>query len=267
MLTNSKINFAFLGGEPLAVPVLQKLYENGLVPQLIVCNPDKPKGRNLEVAPPPTKVWAEKNNIPYIQNLNELKGSFDLLVVVSYGKIIPRQILDLPRLGTINLHPSLLPLYRGPAPIVAPILNGDTETGITIIKIDEEMDHGPILAQDKINLNGNEKRENLEKTLANMGGELLARIIPEFTAGNIQPKEQDHIHATFVKKILKTDGEIKLDDDGVKNWRKFRAYATWPRIFFFQNGKRIIITDAALSEGKFVIKKVIPEGGKEQTYK
>ena len=264
---NKKINFAFLGGEPLAVPVLQKLYENGLIPQLVVCNPDKPKGRNLEISPPPTKVWAEKNNIPYIQNLNELEGNFGLFVVVSYGKIIPKEILNLPKLGTINLHPSLLPLYRGPSPIVASILNGDSQTGVTIIKIDEEMDHGPILTQEKINLNGNEKIEDLEKILADMGGELLVKIIPEFISGNIQPREQDHTRATFVKKIMKTDGEIKLDDDQIKNWRKFRAYAHWPRTFFFKDGKRIIITEAKLENGKFVIKKVLPEGKKEIEYK
>src|SRR5262245_26739770 len=134
------INFAFFGGEPLAVPVLNKLKGRGLLPGLIVCNPDKPAGRNLEMTPPPTKLWAEENNIPYIQDFKELKEGFDLFVVVAYGKIIPKEILDLAKSGTLNLHPSLLPKYRGPSPIVSAILNGDTETGVTIIKLDEEMD-------------------------------------------------------------------------------------------------------------------------------
>src|SRR3989344_5068152 len=178
----SKINFAFFGGEPLSIVTLQKLYENGFVPGLIISNPDKPQGRNLEVASPRTALWAKEHNIPLIQpeklKKEEIRNIFDFFVVVSYGKIIPKEILDLPKYGTINIHPSLLPKYRGPSPIVAPILNGDSYTGVTIIKIDEEMDHGPILAQEKISLSGNEFIQDLEKTLAKIGGELLIKTIP-----------------------------------------------------------------------------------------
>lgn len=266
----SKINFAFFGGEPLSVITLQKLYENSFVPGLIISNPDKPQGRNLEMTSPPTALWAKKYNIPLIQpeklRKEEIMHNFDFFIVVSYGKIIPKEILDLPKMGTINVHPSLLPLYRGPSPIVTPILNGDKETGVTIIKIDEEMDHGPILAQEKISLSGNEFIQDLEKSLAKLGGELLVKIIPEFINGKIRPREQNHMGATYVKKIVKTDGEINLEDDPIKNWCKFRAYATWPRTFFFKNGKRIIITDAELIDNKFIIKKVLPEGKKEIKY-
>lgn len=265
----------FFGGEPLSVPVLEKLYKNGFVPQVIVCNPDKPAGRNLEITPPPTKRWAIKHNVPVLQNekldqpfAKKLKAlNCDLGIVVSYGKIIPKEIVNLPKLGLINIHPSLLPLYRGPAPIVSAILNGDKETGVTIIKIDEEMDHGPILAQEKINLGGDELREDLEKTLAELGGELLVKTLRAYIDGNIEMKNQDHSKATYVKKITKADGEIDLGDDGLKNWRKFRAYHTWPRTFFFGGGKRMIITKARLENGKFVIEKIIPENGKETDYR
>ena len=125
------------------------------------------------------------------------------------------------------------------------------------------MDHGPILAQEKIALSGNESIQDLEKSLAELGGELLAKVIPEFIAGIIKIIEQDHRRATYVKKIVKADGEINLEDNPLKNWRKFRAYASWPRTFFFKNGKRVIVTDAALENGQFVIKKVLPEGKKE----
>src|SRR3989338_6687753 len=179
-----KLNFAFFGGEPLAVPVLQKLYEDGLVPGFIKSTPENPRGRTLEMSSPPTAEWAKKHNIPLIQpeklRREEIKNNFDFFVVVSYGKIIPKEILEIPALGTINIHPSLLPHYRGPAPIVNAILNGDTETGVTVMKIDEEMDHGPILAQEKIALSGNESIQDLEKSLAELGGELLAKVIPEF---------------------------------------------------------------------------------------
>src|SRR3989338_588997 len=200
---DKKLNFVFFGGEPLSVPTLEKLYENGFLPALIVCNPDKSKGRNLKITPPATKVWAKKNNIPYIQNMTELKGTFDLFIIVSYGKMIPKNILDMPKYGAINIHPSLLPRYRGPSPIVTTILNGDTETGVTIIKIDEEMDHGPILAQEKIILNGYEMAQDLEKTLANLGGELFVKIMPEFVAGKIKLEKQDESKVAYCKKIKK----------------------------------------------------------------
>ncbi|HEY4512934.1 MAG TPA: methionyl-tRNA formyltransferase [Candidatus Paceibacterota bacterium] len=261
------INFAFFGGEPLAVPTLQKLQSEGITPSLIVSNPDKPRGRNLQVAPPPTAEWAKKHGIPLIQpeklRKEDIKNNFDFFVVVSYGKIIPKDVLDLAKLGAINVHPSLLPIYRGPSPIVAAILNGDSETGVTLIKIDEEMDHGPILVQEKIPLSGNEFIQDLEESLAELGGKLLVKIIPEFIENKIQTKEQNHSRATYVKKISKADGEISLEDNPEKNWRKFRAYAAWPRVFFFKDGKRIIVTDAVLQNDQFVIKKVLPEGKKE----
>lgn len=271
----NKVNFIFFGGEPLSVPALEKLQKSDLMPSLIVCNPDKPAGRNLEITPPPTKIWALNHNVPILQpekldaNFTNKLKSYDteLIVVVSYGKIIPKEIVAMPKFGLTNIHPSLLPLYRGPAPIVAPILNGDSETGVSIIKIDEEMDHGPILAQEKIVLNGQEFIEDLEKTLATLGGELLVKTIPDYVTGKINIKEQDHSSATYVKKITKADGEINLDGDPAENWRKFRAYHSWPRTFFFKDGKRTIITDATLENGKFVIKKVIPEGGKEIDFK
>ena len=207
-----KINFIFFGGEPLSVPTLQKLYEGGFTPILIVCNPDQPRGRKMQIAPPSTKVWAEQNNTPVFQpsslkNKESIeileKQKSDLFIVVSYSKILPKEILKIPKHGVINIHPSLLPLYRGPAPILAPILNGDTGTGVTIIKIDEEMDHGPILAKEKIGLTGNEFIGELEQKLAKLGGDLLVKILPDYISGKVKPVEQDHSSATFVKKATK----------------------------------------------------------------
>ena len=276
---SGKLNFAFLGGEPLAVPALEKLFKNGFVPKLVISNPDKPSGRKMEISSPPTALWAKAHNVTLFQPTslriqdaldNLKKENWDLFIVVSFGQIIPNEILDLPKYGAINIHPSLLPKYRGPSPIVTPILNGDTETGVTIIKIDEEMDHGPILAQEKISLSGNEFIQDLEKSLAELGGKLLVKILLKFTKGRIKEIPQNEQDATFCKKIKKEDGLIDLNDDAITNYNKFRAYAAWPRTFFFQNGKRIIITDAILennSQGKqFVIRKVLPESKKEIKY-
>src|SRR3989344_6189633 len=247
-----KLNFVFFGGEPLAVPTLEILYKSGFVPSLIVCNPDKPAGRNLEITPPPTKLWALEHGISILQP-EKLDAEFalklstfklELGIVVSYGKIIPKEFLNLGTFGLINIHPSLLPLYRGPSPIVAPILNGDTSTGVTIIKIDEEMDHGPILAQEKINLNGNEFVIDLEQTLAKLGAELLVKLLQNPIASG---KKQDESKATYCKKIKKEDGLVNLEEEPPSVlWNKSRAYSSWPRIFFMKNGKRIIITDASL---------------------
>jgi len=267
---SNNLKFAFFGGEPLSLPTLDKLYRDGLVPSLIVSNSDRPQGRYLEITPPPAAIWAKEHNIPLLQseklNREDFDKDFDFFVVVSYGKIIPKEILELPKLGTINIHPSLLPAYRGPSPIVSAILNGDAETGITIIKIDEELDHGPILAQEKIKLSLNELAQDLEKILAELGGEMLVKVIPLFIDNKLSPREQDHSQATFTKKIKKEDGLIDLNDDGIKNYNKFRAYATWPRTFFFKDGKRIIITKAKLENGNFVIEKILPEGKKEIPY-
>ncbi len=129
------------------------------------------------------------------------------------------------------------------------------------------MDHGPMIAQEEIELTGNEFIQDLEKDLANMGAGLIIKILPDFISGKISLKEQDHVKATCVKKITKSDGEINLTDEPVKNWQKFRAYFGWPRTYFFKDGKRIIITKAKLEDERFIIEKIIPEGGKEQDYK
>lgn len=274
-MTDKNIQFAFFGGEPLSVPVLNVLYEKGFIPKLIVCNPDRPVGRKAEITPPPTKIWAVEHNVPVFQPESFKDGAViehlkkvgcDLFIVVAYGKIIPRSVLELPAHGTLNVHPSLLPLYRGPAPIVTSILNGDTETGVTIIKLDEEMDHGPILAQEKITLSENEYVGELEATLSRIGGELLADVLPKWIAGEIETREQDHSAATYVKKMVKEDGEIKLDGNDTENWRRYRAYFGWPGVYFFKDGKRIKITKATFENGLFIPDRVIPEGKKEINY-
>src|SRR3989338_10746157 len=154
-MDSKEINFIFFGGEPLAVPILEQLYSSGFIPKIIVCSPDKPVGRKQIITPPPTKLWAVEHNISFLQPL-KLDSDFlyklqtidyDLAIVLAYGKIIPKNALEIPKFGTINVHPSLLPLYRGLAPITAPILNGDAETGVTIIQLDEKMEKSPILSK------------------------------------------------------------------------------------------------------------------------
>ncbi len=288
----NKINFIFWGTPTVASETLEILKEAGYIPSLIITAPDRPAGRKMLLTPPPVKVWAEKNNIPYLQEgpdvvfksiaqsdgtsianfQQKIMCSFknnirpELSIVVAYGKIIPEEILNIPRLGSINIHYSLLPKYRGASPVESAILNGDTETGVTIQQMVYKMDAGPILATEKINIIANEKASELRTRLIKLGGELLVKTLPDIIEGKIKPIIQNETEATHCKKIKKEDGLIDLNDNAEKNYNKFRAYASWPRTFFFIDNKRIIITDASLEDGKFIIKKVLPEGKKEIKY-
>jgi methionyl-tRNA formyltransferase len=275
------IKYIFFGTDKFATAILDELKKSNFLPTIIITTEDKPKGRNLLLTPPEVKVWAEKENIPYFQ-FKSLKnkeaeeqikswGEFDVFIVASYGKIIPENILNLPKFKTINVHPSLLPKWRGPSPIESSILN-DNETGVTIMRLDNEVDHGPILEQEKIEiLNWPPYKNELLDLLAVKGAELLVKILPLLISSQIEEKEQNHSKATFCQKIKKSDGEINLADSAEKNLRKIRAFDGWPTAYFFMdtNGKRIriIIKKASLDEGKLVIERIIPEGKKEMDYK
>lgn len=269
----------------MASKTLEILKRAGYVPALVVTSPDRPKGRKMIVAPPPVKIWAEENKVPYLQpekpdaefaeKLSSLAsggpagpaGTWDLFIVVAYGKILPKKILSMPRLGSINIHYSLLPKYRGASPVESAILSGETETGVAIQQMEFKMDSGPVLAVKKTAIEQDETAPELREKLIKEGGELLAKALPEIAEGNIKPEPQDESMATYCGKISKEDGLLDLSEDPVKNYNKFRAYAEWPRTFFFKDGKRIVITKAALEGGKFAIKKIIQEGGKEKDYR
>lgn len=274
-MKNNNLKFIFFGTPDYAVYTLDALHQKGYLPSLIITAPDKPVGRKLVLTPPEAKVWALKHGIPIIQpekfTLKILRSiaSYDaqFFVVSAYGKILPKEVLTMPDHGTLNVHPSLLPLYRGPAPEKGPLLAGDTETGTTIILLDEMIDHGPILAQEQINLVGTETTPEVAKILFTLGGKMLAEIIPKWIKGMITPQKQNHEKATMTRKVRKSDGLIDPNDDSIKNYNKYRAYYGWPGVYFFQNGKRIKVTSARLENGKFIIEKVIPEGKKETTWK
>jgi methionyl-tRNA formyltransferase len=268
---DEKLNFVFFGTPDVARETLEILKRAGFLPALIVTSPDKPQGRKMLITPPPAKVWAQENKIPYLQPekldaefADTLKDqNYELFLVVAYGKIIPENILNLPALGSINVHYSLLPKYRGASPVQSAILNGDKETGVTIQKMVYKMDAGPVLAEAKVGILPDEKAPELRGRLIQVGGELLVESLPEIMRGSLSPTPQDESKATHSSKIKKEDGLIDLNGDPEANYNKFRAYAHWPRTFFFKDGKRIIITDAQLEDRQFVIKKVLPEGRKE----
>lgn len=269
------LNFVFFGTPDVASETLEILKANGYLPSLIVTTPDKPQGRKMVVTPPPVKAWAQKNNIPYLQPekitpdfIEEFKKlNTDLSIVVAYGKILPEELIKIPRLGTINIHYSLLPKYRGASPVETCLLNGDTETGVSIQQMAFKLDSGAIIAEEKINIDINDTKLELREKLIKIGGDLLCKIIPDIVNQNLNPIAQDESRATFCKKIKKEDGEIDPNGNALGNWNKYRAFFGWPGVFFFINGKRIKITKARYENDSFVIERVIPEGKKEINFK
>lgn len=268
-------NIAFFGTPELSVKVLDVLESQGIVPGVIVCAPDKPVGRDQEVTAPPTKVWADARGIPTLQPTSlktdapdELVNTeWDLFIVFAYGQIIPQSILDLPRKGSINLHPSLLPKFRGPSPIRSAILADERVTGVSVMLMDNEVDHGPIIAQGQIAIDPwPQPGRIVDDILVTEGANLLAEVIPLWLEGEITPEEQPHNEATFTKKISKADGEVVLSDDPYQLWLKYCAYDEWPGVWFTQDGKRIKITEATYEDGVFAIQTVIPEGKSEMSW-
>lgn len=273
-MQKNNLKFIYWGTPEVASKTLEILKENGFIPQTIVTNPDRPVGRGLALSPSPVALWAKENDIPSLKpekidaDFIEKISNFDteLNIVVAYGKILPKEIINASKLGTINIHYSLLPKYRGASPLEQALLNGDAETGVSIQKMLKKMDAGPIITEKKVPIRDDMTKDTLREILIKEGGNLLAQILPEYIEGKITPKEQNENLATRCGKIKKEDGEINLGDSSKTNWNKYRAYSGWPGIFFFRDDKRIKISKARFENNLFIIEKVIPEGKGEQDY-
>jgi methionyl-tRNA formyltransferase len=272
--------FAFFGTPRFAVRVLDALESHGLVPALVITAPDKPQGRGLEVKPSPVKTWAIERGIDVLTPTTlkdeafvaELQNTdWDVFLVAAYNKLIPKNIIELPRRGSLNVHPSLLPKFRGPSPALSAILADERTTGVSVMQMSEKMDAGPVVAQARIELEESEwppKGSLFEDLLATEGGNLLAETLPEWLKGTITPEPQDESAATFTKKFSSDDALIDLGDNAREQLLKIRAFDKNPRAFYIDaKGKRVIITEAEIVEGKLEILKVIPEGKKELEYK
>ena len=264
--------FAFFGSDEFSIIVLKKLLENGFIPSVCITQPDKPKGRKLFLTPTPLKEFCIEKNIKVLtpekltSSVFSEYSTFDFFVVASYGKIISQKILDIPTHGCFNVHPSLLPHYRGASPIETAILNDTKETGVTIMLMDYMMDHGPILKQEKYSFQEwPTSKKVVHDTLAELGGTMLAQTIEPFLTKKIFPQLQDHTQATFTKMVQKEDGHIELEDKDYVTYLKYLALTPWPGLFFFikKQDKQIRVKielahfDTQLG---FIIDKVIPEG-------
>lgn len=272
--------FVFFGTPHLAVIVLEELSRANLLPALIVTAPDKPAGRGMKMQATPVKKWAHEHGIEVIapetfdtevtKKLTQVNA--DAFVVVAYGKILKDDVLAIPRVGTLNVHPSLLPHLRGPSPVRTAILNDDKVVGVTVMEIDAQMDHGPIVTQEVYEPpTWPPNAQELDNYLFARGGALLAEALPRYVSGNIALQEQDHSQATYSKLFKKEDGEINLNDDPYQNLLKIHAYAGWPGTYFYitKNGDRVrlkIIEARLTGDGRLVFERVVPEGRKEMSY-
>ncbi len=275
----NNLSFAFFGTPDIASKTLEILKENGYIPKVIVTNEDTHSGRGLSIHESPVSVFAKENDIPSLkpQKLNRefldeiTKYNLDLNIVVAYGKIIPESVINNPKLGTINIHYSLLPKYRGASPLEQALLNGDTNTGIAIQQMVYKLDAGAVINQKEIPIDINDTKENLKEKLIKLGAELLVNTLPDIIDRKINPITQDETRATICTKIKKEDGEINIENNEDNlNYNKYRAFYGWPGIYFFieKNNKklRIKINKASFKDNKFIIEKVTPEGKKEIDY-
>ena len=252
------IRIVFFGTDTFATTILNELVS---VPDIqilsVITRPDKPAGRGNKVEPPLIKKFAEQHSVPVLQFL-KLKDTAieqlrklnaDAFVVAEYGLLIPSAVLDIPPHGVLNVHPSLLPRYRGASPISSALLNGDTETGVSIMLLDAEMDHGPILAQERCAIDEHDTAPTLEAKLGRLGAALLIKTLPEWVARKMQPREQNHAQATFCKKLTRESGRIGWTQSAEYIHRMWRAYLPWPGIFTMWGEKRLKIVIASPSTG------------------
>jgi methionyl-tRNA formyltransferase len=252
------MKIVFFGTSEFAVLILDSLLGANFNIEALVTVPDQPMGRNKIITPPPIKRWNESEGIPIFQP-NTLKDDQffeqfkslkpDLAIVAAYGKIIPEKYLSIPKYF-INVHPSLLPKYRGPSPIQSAILNNENQTGITIMQVDKETDHGPIFLQKEVVIRPDETFEELHNQLARDGGELLIEALKNIDS--IKPKEQDHLQATFTKMFERMDSKINWDKSSQEIYNQIRAlnpepgtWTTWQnQILAIISGKPIEIKNS-----------------------
>jgi methionyl-tRNA formyltransferase len=242
----------FMGSPSFAIPTLEALARHYEVVG-VVTQPDRRAGRGRDLSSSAVKTWSLDHELPIIQprrikdevHLEQLKAwKPDLIVVTAYGQIIPPEILNLTKLGCLNVHASLLPRWRGAAPIQAAILNGDLETGITIMRMDEGLDTGPILSQASTEIEVSETGGELAHRLSILGAALIIESLPLYLDGTLQPIPQDDEQATYAPMLKKADGEIDILKSAALLARQVRAYEPWPGSFMNWKGRRILIRQA-----------------------
>src|SRR5271169_158552 len=254
------LDLVFCGTPRFAVPTLEKVVAAGHRVHLVVTQPDRPKGRGLALVQSPVKESALKLNLPItqpdrIKTNDEFRAQLtvlkiDAIIVVGYGRIIPLWMLDLPPLGNINLHASLLPKYRGAAPIQWAIARGETVTGVTTMKIDSGLDTGDILQQQEIPIASNDTAETLAPKLASVGANLMIETLRGLQSGIIHPRQQDHTQATLAPILKKEDGLVDFSRPAAEVLNRMRGFQPWPGAYSKFRGKNMQVWKAAALDRK-----------------
>ena len=244
----------FWGTPDFAVESLKALINSKHNVVAVITQPDKPKGRGKKLTPPPVKVEAEKHGIPvyqpekiknnpeFIETLKKLNP--DIFVVVAYGKILPKEIIEIPKYKTINVHASLLPKYRGAAPIQRAIMEGEDETGVCIMEITEELDAGDIYQCKKVKITPEDDITSLHDKLAKEGANLLIEVLDKIEKGQAKKVPQEHSKATYAKPIQKEDGKISWEKSAKEIFNQIRALKVWPKAYTNFRDKQVKILDA-----------------------
>lgn len=265
------LTLVFAGTPPFAVPTLEKLVATGFRVNLVVTQPDRPRGRGMELASSPVKESATrlgiplaqpekiKNNEEFISRLAELRP--DAIVVVGYGRIIPQWMIDLPALGNLNVHASLLPKYRGAAPIQWAIAQGETVTGVTTMRIDAGLDTGDILLQRELPIAAEDTAETMALKLAAVGADLMVETLRGLQAGEIRPRAQDHAQATSAPILKKEDGQINFHRSAVEIWNRLRGFQPWPGAYTTFRGKSLQIFAATPVNMEALVGTITLRGG------
>ncbi len=255
MLHNIRKKIIFMGTPSFAVPALEAISAGPYDIAAVYTQPDREAGRGKRVTTSPVKQTALAHGLPVKQPeklrnpdvIATLRGyAPDVIVVAAYGLMIPKEILALPHCGCVNIHPSLLPLYRGASPVSTAILKGDAATGVTIMLLDEGMDTGPILAQIEIPISAADTTGTLTDTLAGVGARLLFETLPHWLSGEIKPQPQDNRRAVNTRQVSKDDGQIDWSISAAELWCQIRAYNPWPGSYTRWLGKRLRIDAAGL---------------------
>ena len=253
----------FMGTADLAATMLRRLVADPRWQVILaVSQPDRPKGRDLALQPTPVKQAALELGIPmdqpakardpeFIERLRTLAP--DLMLVAAYGQLLPQTLLDIPRHGCLNVHTSLLPAYRGAAPIQWALAHGLSETGVTLMRMDAGLDTGPIVTTATTPILDEDTGQSLHDRLADLGGELLVRSLPDFLAGYLEPRPQPLDGVSLARKITKEDGRLLWERPAVELWRRLRAFTPWPGAFCHAEGggktRLVKVHAASLSEG------------------
>lgn len=267
---SNHVKVVFFGTHTFAATILQGLIDSGLFDiQLVITQPDRPVGRKQELQKSPVKLLAEKHQLAIAQpqslktfDFTDFKDFMDLGVCAQYGLIIPESILNAPKHGTINVHTSLLPKYRGASPIQTALTNGETQTGVTIMKMDAGLDTGPIILQKSLNIAPEDTYTTLDQKMAKIAVLGLLEAIPGYISGALQPVPQDNAKATITKQLTREDGRVDWQKTAQEIYNQWRGLTPWPGVWTTFENKRVKLLKILPSDKKTESGKWIVESGR-----